>query len=161
MSVGPDPASIGQEATEGSGWIGATGQDANGAQRAAERTALVELIRAPYSWTWSLPTTQHAEQIADAILAAGYVRVPIELVEVPRFQGCTDSNPDNCACSDSPVCCDACGDEIDEGSQVYSAVVPCRPWAAPESPSQDWQVVWWHTNCDLRGGSVSGGDLGV
>ena len=36
MSVGPDPASIDQQATEGSGWIGATGEPGCEAQGAAE-----------------------------------------------------------------------------------------------------------------------------
>ncbi len=37
--------------------------------------ALVDLIRGDYPDVWSVPLPQHAEQIADAILAAGFRRV--------------------------------------------------------------------------------------
>lgn len=73
MSVGPDPAQDVQDATEGAGRYAESGNTGEG--RSDElRAELVELVRAPYSWSWSLPTTPHAEKIADAILAAGYTQ---------------------------------------------------------------------------------------
>jgi hypothetical protein len=49
--------------------------DAREAQRGAERAALVKLIREPHGHVHNTPTTAYAEAVADAVLAAGYVRV--------------------------------------------------------------------------------------
>lgn len=104
-------------------------------------------------------TIRHRDslQLADAVLAAGYVRAEQpELITMPTFNGCTDTNPDYCACNDGAVCCDACGDEIEDGSEVWALTRPLYPWAAAEGDGQEFENLLWHTNCDLRG-SVSGG----
>jgi hypothetical protein len=54
----------------------AQGADTREEQRAAERAALVALIVGEYPHSWSVPTRRHAGQIADAVLMAGYVRLP-------------------------------------------------------------------------------------
>lgn len=102
-------------------------------------------------------------QLADAVLAAGFRREAEdpeqpELITMPVFKGCTNTNPDYCACNEGPVCCAACGEEIDEGAQAYAARFPLYQWMPPDAPGQEWEDQLWHTNCDLRGAALRGGE---
>lgn len=51
------------------------GADTRGTGTDVLRAELVALIVGEYPHSWSVPTRRHAEQIADAVLAAGYVRL--------------------------------------------------------------------------------------
>lgn len=104
--------------------------------------------------TWRKVTQNRALAHAAKVVAAGYVRVPRpELVTLPTFKGCTNSNPDYCACNEGAICCAACGDEIDEGSEAWALSRPLLPWTGPEGDGQEIEDLVWHTNCDLRGGA--------
>lgn len=91
-----------------------------------------------------------------ALEGCAVVQLP-DLIELPKFQGCTDSNPDRCACSEPALVCEACGDEIVEGMQAYVITVKDAPWLGDRDSDQSWSNVWWHATCDLR---ASGSGVG-
>lgn len=96
----------------------------------------------------------YARTIARAALSAalaGRQVVPEpELIELPKFQGCNNSNPDLCACNDAPLLCTVCDYEIEDGMQAFALTRPMRPWIPDDGPEQEWETVWWHYTCDLR-----------
>lgn len=66
------------------------------------------------------------------------------------FQGCTDMDPDACACAtDTEVECSACGEVIEPGTPT-NARQEGQPWLDPDDPEQDWITLWWHASCDTR-----------
>lgn len=96
-----------------------------------------------------------ARAVLSAALAGRTVLPEPESHTLPTFQGCTDADPFTCACSDGPICCDACGDEIEQGMPVFMARVPNSPWM--NAHEQEWTDFIWHDRCDLRAaGSGSG-----
>lgn len=158
MSASPEPQSV-QDATEGSG---------RGETTWAEVEALAALLEPeafdpdqPADETWRKSRKAVASAHAARVLAAGYVRAEQpELITTPTFQGCTHPSADFCACGDDLLCCAACGQEIDEGTQAYMAQFPYYQWMPADAPGQELETQYWHTYCDLRG-SVSGGGQGV
>lgn len=104
-----------------------------------------------------------ARAVLSAALAGRQVLPEPELIELPKFQGCNNSNPDLCACNDAPLLCTVCGYEIEDGMQAFALTRPMRPWIPDDGPEQEWETVWWHYTCDLRPASgvhAAGSGLG-
>lgn len=93
-----------------------------------------------------------------AALARCTVTPEPDLIELPKFQGCTNSNPDLCACGESALMCAACDEEIEDNSRAYTMREKCKPWLADNDPDQEWQDVWWHFSCDERAAGSQVGD---
>jgi hypothetical protein len=110
-----------------------------------------------------LPMSSSAENIVrdllEAALAGRMVFGQPELIEIPKFQGCPNSNPDLCACGESAICCAACGDDIEDSARAYTFRFIGCPWEADNSPEQEWGDIFWHESCDNR--SVSRTPSGV
>lgn len=88
-----------------------------------------------------LATTQRA---GDRLLA------PWGPYEMGGFQGCTDVNPDVCACAtDTQPTCKVCGEEIEPGVLAWSRQWPCYNTLPLDDPHQDWDVLAWHS-CEPR-----------
>jgi hypothetical protein len=67
------------------------------------------------------------------------------------FQGCTDRNPDVCACGkDDRIWCAACSEEIEDGQEAYFLSFPEHVYLSIDHPDQEWTTVWWHKDCDQR-----------
>lgn len=90
-----------------------------------------------------------ARRVLSAALAGRQVLPEPELIELPKFQGCNNSNPDLCACNDGPLLCTVCDYEIEDGMQAFAVTRPMRPWIPDDGPEQEWETVWWHYTCDL------------
>ena len=110
-------------------------------------------------FTWDELTPQrrrmHYEGQAIYVLQAaltGRTVLPLpELVELPKFQGCTDSDPDRCACGEAALLCAVCDEEIEDGMSAWTVSEKGRPWLRDDDHDQEWSHVWWHVNCDERG----------
>lgn len=72
-----------------------------------------------------------------------------ELFTIPEFGGCTNTNPDFCACNEGSIFCTACDDEIGEGEEVYALQVDVMPWTSGDPDK--WEDMIWHARCDQRG----------
>lgn len=101
---------------------------------------------------------RQARRILEAALAGRTVVEQPELITIPKFQGCTDSNPDLCACGEAALMCAACNEEIEDGAQAYTVREKCCPWLLDADPDQQWQDAWWHASCDERSGGSQVGD---
>ena len=68
--------------------------------------------------------------------------------EMGGFEGCTDQNPDVCACGnyEQPTC-EICGQEIEPGEQAWARQWPCYNTLPLDSAEQDWDVISWHARC--------------
>lgn len=65
-----------------------------------------------------------------------------------NFTGCTDRNPDYCACGeDSEVTCNVCDEPIEDGQLIQSITYPGNPYFDAYSPDQHWEHEYWHTVC--------------
>ena len=83
----------------------------------------------------------------DAIALVGPIGEPFQMY---GFEGCTDRNPDVCACATpEDVGCSACGEVIEPGTLTY-ARQEGQPWMDTDDPEQDWITLWWHAACDTR-----------
>lgn len=96
--------------------------------------------------------------LAEAALAGRTVAPEPELIELPKFQGCTNSNPYLCACGEAALMCAACDEEIEDNSRAYTMREKCKPWLADDDRDQEWQDVWWHASCDQRSAGSQVGD---
>ena len=74
--------------------------------------------------------------------------VPSEPHALPGFTGCTDRNPEVCACSHEQPVCHLCDRSIEGGEMVRSFEWPEYPGVPLDSPDQDWAVYTEHVDCD-------------
>lgn len=73
------------------------------------------------------------------------------------FQGCSDSNPDNCACGSwEPPSCNACQEDCKEGDEVLMLSAPDLVYLADSHPDQSWTYWLWHVRCDERASVLRG-----
>lgn len=64
------------------------------------------------------------------------------------FEGCTDQNPEHCACAtDRQPTCELCGQEIEPGERAWARQWPCYNTLSLAHPDQDWDVISWHDEC--------------
>ena len=64
------------------------------------------------------------------------------------FEGCTDPNPDVCACAtDVQPTCALCNHEIEPGEQSWARLWPCYETLPRAHVDQDWDVISWHDEC--------------
>lgn len=74
---------------------------------------------------------------------------PSEAVVWIGFWGCTDRDPDLCACgADDGVECALCGHEIAPGDVVQSTQRPTYDTLTLVDPDQSWDVHVFHVDCD-------------
>lgn len=68
------------------------------------------------------------------------------------FEGCTDANPDYCACAtDQQPRCEVCGQEIEPGERAWARQWPCYNTLPLNHSDQGWDVISWHDQCpDIR-----------
>ena len=98
-----------------------------------------------------------AEKDAEAVGPIG------DALPMYGFKGCTNRNPDVCACAtDEDVECVVCGEVIEPGVPTY-ARQEGQPWMDCDDPEQEWITLWWHATCDTRTrrtppDSTAGGD---
>jgi hypothetical protein len=82
-------------------------------------------------------------------------------IEGTAFPGCTNNNPDLCACETwQPIECVACDQEIVDGTQAYTLATPEFPFLGDSHPDQEWSTVFWHVTCDERPREDSASQLG-
>lgn len=117
---------------------------------------MVEKALDAVAWgTWAGRDSLIRTALSAALAGRTVIDLP-EMVTIPTFAGCTDSNPDNCACGESALCCTACGDQIEDGAHAYALTTPTCPWIDPDGEGQQWETTWWHDSCDLRAVSLKG-----
>lgn len=93
---------------------------------------------------------QAAEYVAIAEPTTAVVGAIGDSFPMYGFEGCTDRNPDVCACATAEdVECSACGEVIEPGTPTY-ARVEGQPWMDPDDLDQEWITLWWHAACDTR-----------
>ena len=69
--------------------------------------------------------------------------------EMGGFEGCTDQNPEVCACAhDTQPTCVLCDREIEPGEQAWSRQWPCYETLPLGHKDQDWDVISWHNDCE-------------
>lgn len=68
--------------------------------------------------------------------------------EMGGFEGCTDGDPERCACAtDQQPTCEICAQEIEPGEQAWSRQWPCYNTLPLNDPDMDWDVISWHDEC--------------
>ncbi|WP_054492153.1 hypothetical protein [Mycobacteroides immunogenum] len=72
------------------------------------------------------------------------------------FSGCSSMNPDTCNCATwTPTECEACGEEIDDGVDVYNLIRPKYLWMSDDARGQEWENIVWHKSCDEGSAAAS------
>lgn len=122
-------------------------------------TATIAVATAAGEFTKEASARGYAIAVLSAVLTDRALVPAPDLVELPKFQGCTDSDPDRCACGEPALVCEACQEEIDEGMSAYVITVKDAPWLTDDDSGQSWSNVWWHATCDQRP-KVGGGSRG-
>ena len=70
--------------------------------------------------------------------------------EMGGFEGCTDPDPDYCACAtDQQPTCHDCGREIEPGELAWARNWPCYETLPLDHRDQGWDVISWHDKCDV------------
>lgn len=65
-----------------------------------------------------------------------------------NFEGCSDRNPDACACSSYvEVICQLCDEPICDGELIQTVTYPTIHSVDYDSMDQEWETDAWHTAC--------------
>ena len=79
---------------------------------------------------------------------AGALMEPWGPFEMGGFEGCTDRNPDYCACAtDVQPVCGVCGQEIEPGERAWARQWPEYNTLPLDHDDQEWCIVSWHDEC--------------
>ncbi|WP_234551477.1 hypothetical protein [Rhodococcus qingshengii] len=64
------------------------------------------------------------------------------------FSGCTDRNPDVCACGqDTGAQCDICEQDIEDGQMIQTLTRSTYPYLPSHHRDQEWEHYIWHVDC--------------
>ncbi|MFJ7620039.1 hypothetical protein ACIQYZ_14685 [Rhodococcus erythropolis] len=67
------------------------------------------------------------------------------------FGGCTDRNPDVCACGqDTDEECSICGEVIESGEMCQMLTRAVHPGLPNHHRDQDWEHIVWHADCATK-----------
>lgn len=67
------------------------------------------------------------------------------------FGGCTDRNPDVCACGqDTDEECSICGEVMESGEMCQMLTRPAHPGLPNHHRDQDWEHIVWHADCATK-----------
>lgn len=109
--------------------------------------------RHPHWEAWRMQELDLRAAIAETRARLGEVGVrevmdPSTPYPLPGFGGCTDRDPDHCACAtDADVVCHECEQVIEPGEMVRSVQWPLYAGIPLDSADQDWDVFTFHDTC--------------
>lgn len=67
------------------------------------------------------------------------------------FGGCTDRNPDVCACGqDTDEECSICGEVMESGEMCQMLTRAAHPGLPNHHRDQDWEHIVWHADCATK-----------
>lgn len=67
------------------------------------------------------------------------------------FGGCTDRNPDVCACGqDTDEECSICGEVMESGEMCQMLTRAVHPGLPNHHRDQDWEHIVWHADCATK-----------
>lgn len=67
------------------------------------------------------------------------------------FGGCTDRNPDICACGqDTGAQCDICEQDIEDGQMIQTLNRAIHPYLQSHHRDQEWEHYIWHVDCATK-----------
>ncbi|MFF8327854.1 hypothetical protein ACH49M_21405 [Rhodococcus qingshengii] len=67
------------------------------------------------------------------------------------FGGCTDRNPDVCACGqDTGAQCDMCEQDIEDGQMIQTLTRSTYPYLPSHHRDQEWEHYIWHVDCATK-----------
>ncbi|MGR6028987.1 hypothetical protein ACS7JX_19065 [Rhodococcus erythropolis] len=70
---------------------------------------------------------------------------------VDSFGGCTDRNPDVCACGqDTGAQCDICEQDIEDGESIQTLTRSTYPYLPSHHRDQEWEHYIWHVDCATK-----------
>lgn len=79
--------------------------------------------------------------------ALGYVHTAVEMA---GFKGCTDRNPEICACAtNQDVECEVCAEVIEPGQLAIMVVRPEYPHLSADDSEQSYEYHWAHEGCSV------------
>lgn len=71
------------------------------------------------------------------------------------FTGCTDRNPDFCACGTwTPLLCASCDEEMHDGDEAWGLQRPMYEGIPDGHEEQEWEYLTWHRNCPTPEGAT-------
>lgn len=78
--------------------------------------------------------------------------VTTSIAEGIDFPGCTDANPNLCACENwAPPVCDRCEQDIENGQRVHELTRIAYPYLPVDDRDQEWEHFIWHDQCRGNG----------
>ncbi|MDG3012164.1 hypothetical protein G4X40_18640 [Rhodococcus sp. D2-41] len=95
---------------------------------------------------------QKADNILAALDQAGYMIADKPTAPFKAdgfdFTGCTDRNPDVCACeSSTDTECDRCANPIEDGQLIWQLDRVMFPSLPDGHDGQEWETHVWHDDC--------------
>ena len=76
---------------------------------------------------------------------------PTEPAEYIGFDGCTNHNPDICACGTyTDEECSICGEVMEAGEMFQMAFRAVIPGLPEHHPDQEWEHSIWHADCAAK-----------
>lgn len=104
-------------------------------------------------------TVEAAVSIAEALVAEVETlreRVRRDEPSMPAeynggFGGCTDRNPDVCACGqETDEECSICGEVVESGEMCQMLTRAVHPGLPNHHRDQDWEHIVWHADCATK-----------